>query len=150
MWPNIYNEQEGNTLMGCFKARRHDAVAAVDALCHLARENRAISPALAQRLRNGGAAWFAVSPHNKLRPYEPSIGWRWVPLDPHSMAMRETLDWLTLCLCLGWEIPLRSLVPGVWFEPREWEGILSLAGMMIAEGNVAWAQFPYGIRRTIA
>ena len=104
-----------------------------------------MSHALVQRLRKGGTAWFSVSPHAQFRSCNPSLGWKWVPLAPRPMAMRETLEWLTLCLCLGWEIPQWGPVPGVGFEPREWEGVLRLAGMMIAEGNAAWVQFPYGV-----
>ena len=149
LWPNTYNTEESAILMGCFKARRHDSVAAVECLHLFVRERCAVSPALKERLRNGGTAWFTCSPHNAFRSYDPSIGWTWVPLEPHSPAMRETLEWFILYLCLGWEIPQWGPLPGVWFEPGEWKGVLDLAEQLLAEGTLQWIRLPYTLRRMI-
>ena len=71
-----------------------------------------VSPSLHQRFRRGGNAWFEVSPHVTFQQNSPNMGNQWTKLEPHSPAIRETMEWLVLYLCLGWEIPEWGPVPG--------------------------------------
>ena len=150
LFPNVYQSPEGMVLAGCFKYRRHSTVSSVDALFNYVNSRGSrLSLYMQDRLRKGGNAWFAVSPHVGFRPTRPEAGIRWTPLEPNSPAMREALEWLTLYLCLGWEIPAWGPVPGVWFPEHEWVEIVSHAKDLIRAGNLEWVQFPHGVRRII-
>ena len=151
MFPNTFGSVEDARIAGCFKNRRTDTVNVVNTLHeHQKRQNFELPPYIVHRLQSGCTAWFNRSPHKQFHSYDPSFGAQWVPLEKFSPAMRETIEWLTLYLRLGWEIPEWGPVLGVWFSPREWDGILAFVGELIEAGNVLWAKFPHQVRRICA
>ena len=104
MFPTTWESPEGKAVAECFKARRHATVSTVEAV-HEFRSSKGVQVSLevSSRFRRGGNTWFSLPPlANPV--YNHPINLDWTRLEVGSPAMRETIEWLVLYLCLGWEI----------------------------------------------